>query len=566
MNLACLALVTALLAQTPLSESREEFDKRMAWWREARFGMFIHWGLYAVPAGVWNGEQVPGAGEWIMYTKRIPREEYETLLKLFNPVKYDADAWVRLAKEAGMKYIVITSKHHDGFCLWDSKHTEYDVMSTPYGRDLLKPLAEACRRHGIRLCFYHSIMDWHHPDANEDRWPEYVAVMKAQLRELIENYGPLGVLWFDGEWVPEWTPEQGAQLYAELRRLQPDLIINNRIGKSRMMPGAGGVGDFDTPEQYIPGTGLPFDWESCMTMNDTWGFKLHDRNWKSTETLIRMLADTASKGGNFLLNVGPTAEGLIPEPSVERLRAIGAWLRRNGEAIYGTGPSPFRSLPWGRCTSKPGKLYLHVFDWPSSGRLAVPGLRSPVKRAWLLANGRPVTVRAHASGVEMLVPLAAPDPVNSVIVLELAGPVVVEAVPILQRPSGVVTLRAAEAEILGDTARYEKGDGKDNIGFWTSEKDSVRWAFELRRPGRYTVDVLYACEDGSAGSEFEVRVGTAAVRGRVAGTGGWAAFRTLTLGELELRTPGTLTLEVRPLSKPGAAVLNLQLVRLSPAD
>ena len=566
MILACVALAATLLAPSPLSETREQFDKRMAWWREARFGMFIHWGLYAVPAGVWNGEQVPGAGEWIMHTKRITPKEYESLLAEFNPVKYDADAWVRLAKEAGMKYIVITSKHHDGFCLWDSKFTDYDVMSTPYGRDLLRPLTEACKRHGVRLCFYHSIMDWHHPDANKDGWPAYVAVMKAQLRELIQDYGPLGVLWFDGEWVAEWTPEQGAQLYAELRRLQPDLIINNRIGKNRRMPGAGGVGDFDTPEQYIPGTGLPFDWESCMTMNDTWGFKLHDHNWKSTETLIRMLADTASKGGNFLLNIGPTAEGLIPEPSVERLRAMGAWLRRNGEAIYATGPSPFRSLPWGRCTSKPGKLYLHVFDWPSSGRLTVPGLRTPVKQARLLANGAPVPVKVHASGVDLLLPSVAPDPVNSVIVLELSGPVIVEAVPILQRPSGVVTLRAVEAEILGSSARYEWGDGKDNIGFWTSQSDQVQWCFELRRAGRYAVDVVYACEDASAGSEFEVRVGDVSVRGRVEGTGGWAAFRTVTLGEMELPIQGTTTLAVRPLSKPGNAVMNLQLVRLIPAD
>jgi hypothetical protein len=291
----CLILGLALAAGAAIGESAAERDARMAWFREARFGMFIHWGVYAVPPGEWAGKKYGGGVEWIQSQAKIPVAEYTPLKDRFNPVKYDADAWVRLAKDAGMKYIVITSKHHDGFCLWDSAHTDWDIASTPYKNDLLKPLAEACRRHGLTLCFYHSIMDWHHPDyGDKAEWrgnaanpapdmDKYTAYMKAQLKELLEGYGPLGVLWFDGEWEKSWTHERGKDLYDYVRSLQPSIIVNNRVDKGRRgMEGftAGGEfrGDFGTPEQEIPATGLPgVDWESCMTMNDTWGFSAHDQ-------------------------------------------------------------------------------------------------------------------------------------------------------------------------------------------------------------------------------------------------------------------------------------------------
>jgi len=419
-------------------------DERMEWWRDARFGMFIHWGLYAIPAGEWNGKQIPGIGEWIMERADIPVSEYEKLAGQFNPVKFNANEWVRIAKNAGMKYIVITSKHHDGFCLWDSQVSEYDVMdASPYKRDILKALSKACKKHKIKLCFYHSIMDWHHPDAQAPFYPNYndrnrtnpnfadyaENYMKPQLKELIDNYGPLGVLWFDGEWIKDWTEPQGKDLYNYVLSLQPNIIINNRVGKGRkgmegLSKSEDDAGDFGTPEQQIPAKGLPgVDWESCMTMNDTWGYKSFDHNWKSTEDLIRKLADIASKGGNFLLNVGPTAEGLIPEPSVERLTAIGEWMDINAESVYGTAASPIGEVPWGRCTAKPGKLYLHVFDWPTNGRLAVPGLLEfKVKKAYLLADKkhkRLPLVLVSQNEMMLTVPEAAPDPINSVVVLEV---------------------------------------------------------------------------------------------------------------------------------------------------
>lgn len=351
-------VLTAITHTNPAlaEETREEFDQRMQWWRDATFGMFIHWGPYAVPAGVHNGEQIKGIAEWIMHRAAIPIPEYEEYARQFDPTKYDADEWVRIAKDAGMKYIIITSKHHDGFCLWDSEVTTYDTIDfSPIKRDLLAELKEACDRHGVVLGFYHSIMDWHHPDAQAAHYPTYNNrelsnprfqnyvdnYLVPQVRELVENYDP-AVIWFDGEWVPEWTHENGQAMYAMLREMKPDIIVNNRVDKGRQ--GMRGMdrddkdyaGDFGTPEQEILEDTVASDWESCMTMNDSWGFKSFDHNWKSAETLIHNLIDIAAKGGNYLLNVGPTAEGLIPGPSIERLEAMGAWLRTNGEAIYKT--------------------------------------------------------------------------------------------------------------------------------------------------------------------------------------------------------------------------------------
>jgi alpha-L-fucosidase len=430
-------------------ETAAAHDARLAWWREARFGLFIHWGLYAIPAGEWGDRT--DYGEWIRDTAQIPNEEYEQLVGRFNPVKFDAAAWVQAAKDAGMKYIVITSKHHDGFCLFDSQYTDFDIRSTPFQRDVLKELAEACSHAGIRLCFYHSIMDWHHPDwlprrAGEQRsaagadFERYVVYMKNQLRELCTNYGPLGVLWFDGEWEDSWTHELGVDLYNYVRDLRPEIIINNRVDVGR--EGLGGMtraphyaGDFGTPEQEIPATGSPgVDWETCLTMNDHWGYNKRDNNWKSSSDLVRKLVDIASKGGNFLLNIGPTAEGEFPPPCQDRLRDIGAWLKTNGEAIYGTQASPFKALAWGRCTQKTRgggttRLYLHVFDWPQNGQLVVSGLCNDVVAARMLsAVTAPALEVSRADGALVVhVPPQPPDPFVSAVALDIAGtPEVVE--------------------------------------------------------------------------------------------------------------------------------------------
>ncbi|MCO5296616.1 MAG: alpha-L-fucosidase [Fimbriimonadaceae bacterium] len=447
--LATLALLATLATTVPAGQTLKQ-DPRMDWWREARFGMFIHWGLYSIPAGKW-GDSTNHA-EWILTTAQIPVRQYEKFKDQFNPVKFDADEICRIAKDAGMKYIVITTKHHDGFALFDSKVSDYDVMATPFKRDIMKELAEACRRHGLKMCWYHSIMDWHHPDylprrAWEDRTAEgadfkrYFEYLKAQVTELLTNYGDIGIMWFDGEWESTWTHEYGKELYELCRKLQPKVIVNNRVdvwrdGMAGLSKDDHAYGDYGTPEQEVPATGLPgVDWETCMTMNGHWGYNAADHNFKTTKQLIQLLSDIASKGGNFLLNVGPTAEGLIPPTSVERLKEMGAWMRDNGEAIYGTSASPFKSLPWGRATMKnrgaDTTLYLHVFDWPTDGRLKVSGLGNQVRGARLLGTFARLAATQKEGQVEIEIPTRAPDPNVSVIALDLVGKPVIYAEPII---------------------------------------------------------------------------------------------------------------------------------------
>ncbi|MCE5266827.1 MAG: alpha-L-fucosidase [Planctomycetaceae bacterium] len=419
-------------------ESKADRDARMAWFREAKFGMFIHWGLYSVPAGEWNGKK--HYSEWFLEETHMPVSQYEKYRDSLTPVKFDAKQWVEVAKQAGMKYLVITSKHHEGFAMFDTKLTDWGIGSTQFHRDPMKELAAECRKAGIKFCFYYSIMDWHHPDyAPRRRWNDvakasgepnldrYVAFMKGQLKELVTNYGPLGILWFDGEWEDTWTQQRGKDLYAYVRGLQPDIIVNNRVGKSRQ--GMGGmskgqeiVGDYGTPEQEIPANGLPgVDWESCMTMNDHWGFNKHDQKWKSSDEIIRKLVDIVSKGGNYLLNVGPTAEGVMPEPSVERLRVVGDWMKVNSEAIYGASASPLPTSPaWGRVTRKPGKLYLHVFKWPKDGKLQTPAIGEGIAKAYLLADPKrtPIATASEKGGLTVALPQKPATPPDTVVVLE----------------------------------------------------------------------------------------------------------------------------------------------------
>ena len=431
------------------SQAAPPDDERMDWWRQARFGMFIHWGLYAVPAGEWGGRT--GYGEWIRHSAQIPVGQYDQFLDRFNPVNFDADAWVQMAKDAGMKYIVITSKHHDGFALFDSKVSDFDVMATPFKRDIMAELAAACEREGIKMCWYHSIMDWHHPDylprrgweladrpvgdANFDRYLDY---LHAQVTELLTNYGPIGIMWFDGEWEATWNHGHGQPLYDLCRKLQPDVIVNNRVdvGRGGMagMSDAGYAGDYGTPEQEVPATGLPgVDWETCMTMNSHWGWNQNDANWKSTDEIIHLLVDIASKGGNYLLNIGPRADGTFPPQAVRRLREIGDWMDVNGQAIYDTTASPFDHLDWGRCTARIGDesstLYFHVFDWPTDQMLIIPGLGSPIRSARLLSdNDRPLVWERGDADVHISLPPLMPDDRCTVIALEIEGrPVVYEA-------------------------------------------------------------------------------------------------------------------------------------------
>jgi alpha-L-fucosidase len=573
--LATLALGFTL-ALTPQNLDR---DARMKWWREARYGMFIHWGLYSIPAGEWNGTNYPGASEWLQTTAKIKPADYEKLQPQFNPDKFDAHAWVKLAKDSGMKYIVITSKHHDGFAMWPSKQGTWNIGNTPFKRDVLKELATECKKQGLRMCFYHSIMDWHHPDylprrewddrdASQADFDKYVAYMKAQLKELLNgDYGDIGILWFDGEWEGTWTHERGKDLYDFVRSLQPNIIVNNRVDKGR--GGMGGMsdakfaGDYGTPEQEIPANGLPgIDWETCMTMNNSWGYHKNDHDFKNETTILTNLIDVASKGGNYLLNVGPTSEGLIPKESQDVLLHVGGWLRKNGEAIYGTKAGPFpRPLEWGRVTQKPGKLYLMVFD-NKSKRVELPGLKADIVKAYPLLGGSPVPVVRNASGFEVDLPASREE--VPVYVVEVKGSVSAEVVPLTPgREHLEYLLSAKNATVFGDTARYEGGE-KDAIGYWTDVRDRVIWdILAPKTEFAYSVTIEYACEPGSEGSEFQVSVSSSSVKGKVAATKSWTDFRTVNLGTIRI-PEGHRQVTVRALTKPGNAVMNLRSISLYP--
>lgn len=569
----------AQTADTMPGETPAQHDARLAWFREARFGMFIHWGVYSVPAGEWNGKT--GYGEWFLEETKIPVSQYEKFADQFNPVKFDAKAWVKAAKDAGMKYIVITSKHHDGFGLWDSKLTDWDIARTPFKRDPLKELATECRKAGLKFCLYHSIMDWHHPDWGTRRaWNDlaanagppdmdrYTTYMKGQLKELLTGYGPLGILWFDGEWEAPWTHERGVDLYSYVRNLQPNIIVNNRVGKGRSgmqgMDQGNRVGDYGTPEQEIPATGFGpgVDWESCMTMNNHWGYNKADFNWKSTQTLVRNLIDCASKGGNYLLNVGPTAEGEFPAVSIDRLQQIGAWMKVNHAAIYGTTASPFKRLAWGRCTTKvAGKtttLYLHVFDWPANGKLGLPGLKNPVLSATLLATGKKLPVATNATGVVLSLPATAPAAWSTTVVLKIKGAPEVVPPILMQSADGSVRLPAIEATTHGHL-RYEVGDGKDNIGHWTNPGDWVEWQFRATQAGKMEVTAEIAAADSG---KFSLELAGQKLEGTAPITGSYTKFQRLNLGTLDL-TAGEATLTVRPITA-GWHPLNLKSVTLTP--
>lgn len=395
-----------------------ERDGRLGWWREAKFGMFIHWGLYALPAGVWKGRDIPGIGEWIMHRAEIPVKEYEQLAARFNPVRFNAAEWVSLAKRAGQKYLIITSKHHDGFCLFKTQHSRYNVVdATPFRRDVLKELAGECARQGIKLGFYYSqTQDWYHPDGVGNDWDfdpaekhfdAYLeSYVKPQVRELLTSYGPVAVIWFD-------TPlgierEQSQSLLDLVHELQPECLVSGRLGN--------GLGDYASAgDNQIPGELVNTDWETPATINDTWGFKSKDTNWKSPEDLVRKLVDIVSKGGNYLLNVGPTAEGVIPQASVERLTAMGDWLSQNGESIYGTRPGPIQGEAWCRTTAKEDRVFLHVFNWPRGGKIALRTVT--VSSARMLATNEKLEVEAGGGAVTILAPGTAPDAIDTVIEL-----------------------------------------------------------------------------------------------------------------------------------------------------
>ena len=444
----CSLLVFAQSSSDP--DSPEAREARLEWFKQAKYGMFIHWGLYAIPAGEWKGNQIPGLGEWIMNRAHIPVKEYEQLAKQFNPTQFNADAWVQLAQDAGMKYMVITSKHHDGFAMFGSKVSKYNVVdATPFHRDILKELAAACKRHHMPLGFYYSqSQDWHEPggagndwDFGPDQGPDgkelkdYDGYLRSkaepQVRELLTGYGPVALIWFD---TPRMmTPERAQRFASILRTLQPNTLIDGRLGAR---------GDYiSTGDNVVPAKVQTEYWEVPATTNHTWGFRKDDTDWKSAGDITFKLVDIVSKGGNYLLNVGPMATGVVPHAAEDNLRTVGRWLTVNGEAVYGAGPSPWgeemgepsstgakdlRGQPlmlphneW-RVTTRPGKLYFTFFQEPRVP-FEIPKMKNTIKRAYQLADGKPVEVKQDSEKRELIITRPIVDPMATVVVVEIEG-------------------------------------------------------------------------------------------------------------------------------------------------
>ncbi|MBE9661960.1 alpha-L-fucosidase [Mucilaginibacter myungsuensis] len=566
---------TTLLTDSVKTTSKHAIVEtdRTAWWEKARFGMFIHWGVYTIPAGVYNDKKIPGLGEWIMHDAKIPLDTYKAYAKQFNPTQYNPDEWVMMAKAAGMKYIVITTKHHDGFALFDSKASDWNVVkATPYGKDLIKPLADACRKQGMKLGFYYSqANDWTNPggaaagghwdkaqDGSMDDYIDKVAI--PQVKEILTKYGDVAELWWD---VPTGMTKERAAKFLPIVAMQPNIITNDRLG--------GDVkGDLFTPEQYIPATGISGLWETCMTMNDTWGFKTTDHNWKSSQTLIRNLIETSSKGGNYLLNVGPEPTGKFPQPIVERLDAIGKWMKVNSESIYNTTPSPFKVLTWGRATTRHEAngnttLYLHVYNWPTDGKLMVTGLQNEAISAKLLANGKALTTSKTDGNLYVNVPANASDENATVIKLLIKGkPDVTPFVP-TQEADGTIALLPGYADMhaaQGGEAMRAEGGNEQNIGYWTDPKSSASWKFVVKKAGTYKVETAAASEKGT---KITLKSGSETLNADVDATGGYGRYKKLTPGTFTFSAPGTYTISLASNTGTWNPV-NVRKIILSPAN
>jgi alpha-L-fucosidase len=497
-------------ASAPRAPKKTPREKTREWFSKCKFGMFIHWGVYAVL----------GKGEWIRTVDQIPQDEYAKLPLKFNPTKFDPGAWADLAKRAGMKYMVVTTKHHDGFCMFDAHNTDWKVTNTPYGKDVIAELTEAFEARDVRVGFYYSIMDWHHDDylprleweaearpAEGHDVMEYIKYMREHIEQLLTEYRPAPfVLWYDGGWMNKPEELSGVETNAMARKLKPDILINDRHFTKE---------DLITPEQRIPPTGIfdedgnPALWEACITMTSHWwGYDKHEKVFKTNEFLIRMLVDIVSKGGNLLLNIGPKPDGTIQKEFVSRLEAIGKWMDKYSEAIYDTTASPFNLLPfYGRVTTKGDKLYVHVFEWPGDLQARLPGLANEVKAAYLLQEDKPA-VPFTRDGKDWVfgLPKKAPDKAASVFVVELDGPP--QVTPVVLKPDAKGTLELPVLYGLldgphGMRIRYEAQDGVIHAGNWINPRDSVEWNFRVSKPGDYQVWLEYAVDDGQGGSEVE---------------------------------------------------------------
>lgn len=536
------------------------------WFEDAKFGLFVHWGLYSAIGNEWKGKSYYGSGEWIMNRAKIPAAEYAEVARTFNPTGFDADAWARFAREAGARYMVVTAKHHEGFAMFGSKVSPFNIVdATPYGRDPMTALSAACAREQIKFGFYYSqFLDWHEPNGGGNRWDfeekkkdvkrYYAEKSVPQIKELLSHYGPLGLVWFD---MPGGlSHEETVTFMQEVRRLQPQCLISSRVGS--------GLGDFrDFGDSELPPRFISGPWEALFTHNNSWGFVRSDADFKTPREIIQLLAATAARGGNLLLNVGPDGEGRIPEPSLRYLREVGRWLSENGESIYGTTHSPFPDQPWGVATTKSDRLYLHVFTRPKDDRLFVP-LPVKIKGARLLGSTQALNWKSGDAGLEIALPPELPDERDSVIVATLDGPVQDnwDLPTVLSRAFDDTAIDAARARVVGNTilkslthSRYFGNWKHDTCAIKLSAPtDGADFSLRVREPGNYRVTLEYAAPLRVTGGEGVVRIGDAAMHFETLATGDYDSHEPLlfvrhSLGIVALTQPGDVTVSIRPKEK-----------------
>ena len=555
-------------------------EQYLEWFRESKFGMFIHWGPYSQLAGEWNGRQVSVGkeAEWIMKELTIPVNNYRELAGKMNPARFDAHEWVRLAKSAGMKYIVVTAKHHDGFAMYQSKASSYNIFDrTPFKRDPLKELSLACAEEKIKFCVYYSHReDWDHPGGYGNNWnydndwgddfydhekfEKYLEEKaKPQLRELLTNYGPIGLVWFDRGM---YTGEQGKDFVRLVNELQPSTLVNSRVGNYNQEL----LGDYQSmSDNGMPPGGLKEYWESAQTLNSTWGFSKFDTQWKSPETVIRRLVEIISRGGNYLLNIGPKGNGEIPDSTIEILRKVGPWVNRNAESIYETTANPFGELPWGYCTVKESKLYLFVRDWPKDGVLTVPGLNNAVTSAYLLLDKStklPVAQAEKQTRVSL-----PPKPIDSpitVLVLNIEGSPRIDPTVVLQDNTGLIELNYLTAITRGKTMTRFNRKGGFHISKWTGPEDSSDWIVHIDKPGAFQVNIDYAANKEWEGKQFEITIGSSTFNPYVIFTGDWFEYHKFPVGYIDLKIPGDYKVTIRPKISSDTYLMYLNSISLNP--
>lgn len=573
------------------TQSMKTHDQRIAWWRDAKFGMFIHWGVYSQAGGEWKGQKVGGYAEHLMRKEKISRAEYLQLAHQFNPVKFDADTWVRTAKRAGMNYLVITSKHHDGFAMYDSKVSDFNIMQqTPFKRDPMKELSAACKKYGVKFGFYYShAFDWEHPDAPGNDWeyknpggdlnlyggrdwfdlhpellPKAVKYVNEkaipQIKELLRNYHP-DILWFD---TPHKLPlSENIRILEAIRETDPNVVVNGRLARS----GSISFGDYkntaDRPAEFYPVDG---DWEAIPTTNESYGYSKFDNSHKSVAFFIQLLAKAVSRGGNLLMNIGPKGDGEMDTKDITILKGIGNWVEKSKTSIYDAQPSSLPLQSWGVATQKGNRIYLHVFDWPYDGKLQLGGLLSQVDKAYLLTDPgkKALTISVGNNMLRLQVPAKAPDTSNTVIVLELKGVVKTDTVRFVAANT-TTRLLAFDAVLKGKGFGF--GDGKAAsyyVGGWKSTAQQVGWHFNTGVSARFKIMVKYVATPETAGT-YQLQLDGQTHQNKVQAAAKGNNILTTEIGMTDLAA-GSHQLTITPLALEKTELMKILEVQLIPQN